>query len=668
MLRRSIFISYAREDMALARKIYNDLKNEGLDPWLDSECLLPGERWKVAISQAIKNSRYFLALLSSNSVNREGFVQKEIREALTILDNFPEDAIFVIPARLDNCRPSHTMLHELNWVDMFPDWEPGIKKIINAVLKDKADIELTHLKQIVDNEIKKYVNQERPFGPISTDVIENQKVRDLLFDGQNRIYRKLSGTPAFIFGRKGSGKTAFLRNLGVNRKYGVVSEIRTSNAFIEVLKTIESLSSRLMFVEAIADVWEVLAWHAVFVEITKDSSHSSSESDIIRSYLSKAGDYVSNPGQLALSVAQQVRIVCNQPTDPGSKCMEQIYFGETTYGKAKSAAIDILESRRSKAIILMDSMENFALDSDTVSFALSGLFKCIGRMHSPECYCEISFCFPSELWSVLSKLSTNPLKDFEHQVRLHWHAGELLSIAAHRLRIYLLEYEPTFCETKGFSNFNLDDRKEAQALFDLVFPKEITNSRKMREATIAYIWRHTQLLPRQLLAYLNAIVKRNSDKGGSIVNITEEAVIDGVQSKEGDIANEILSAYGFVHPHAGAVCAACIPELPLSFSTGQLHRVFNRHGKKHFGSNDFEEFRGMLIEIGCVGRVIETESDRYIKGEFEYTVPNKLIVGTGDELCLHPVFTKAFSAGRRDNRCKTVYPYGSHVDEIDYRD
>jgi hypothetical protein len=44
----------------------------GLDPWLDSQSLLGGQNWKIAIKDAIKNSRYFIPLLSSNSVEKAG--------------------------------------------------------------------------------------------------------------------------------------------------------------------------------------------------------------------------------------------------------------------------------------------------------------------------------------------------------------------------------------------------------------------------------------------------------------------------------------------------------------------------------------------------------------------------------------------------------------------
>ena len=73
MANLQIFISYAREDVEAARKLYRDLKNAELNPWLDEEVLLPGQNWKSAIKKAIKESRFFIALLSSNSVKKGGF-------------------------------------------------------------------------------------------------------------------------------------------------------------------------------------------------------------------------------------------------------------------------------------------------------------------------------------------------------------------------------------------------------------------------------------------------------------------------------------------------------------------------------------------------------------------------------------------------------------------
>jgi len=44
--------------MDMAKQLYNDLKRYGLDVWLDTESLLPGDRWKEKIEDAIKIDNY----------------------------------------------------------------------------------------------------------------------------------------------------------------------------------------------------------------------------------------------------------------------------------------------------------------------------------------------------------------------------------------------------------------------------------------------------------------------------------------------------------------------------------------------------------------------------------------------------------------------------------
>lgn len=129
----NIFISYAKQDFALANKVYNDLHRFGFDAWIDSENLLPGQNWKTEISRAIRNSKFFLALLSQNSVNKMGYVQKELNEAIEILDLIPPGQIYLIPAKLDDCQPNHHRLNDLHWVDLFPSYRKGMNKILRVL-------------------------------------------------------------------------------------------------------------------------------------------------------------------------------------------------------------------------------------------------------------------------------------------------------------------------------------------------------------------------------------------------------------------------------------------------------------------------------------------------------------------------------------------------------
>ena len=94
-----MFISYAREDFNAASRFYNQLRAAGLNPWLDKVSILPGQNWDKEIRNAIKNSRYFLSLNSLSSVQKIGFVQKELKNALERQEYFPESAVYLIPIR-----------------------------------------------------------------------------------------------------------------------------------------------------------------------------------------------------------------------------------------------------------------------------------------------------------------------------------------------------------------------------------------------------------------------------------------------------------------------------------------------------------------------------------------------------------------------------------------
>ncbi|MDM8556861.1 toll/interleukin-1 receptor domain-containing protein [Desulfococcaceae bacterium HSG7] len=130
--KNTLFISYADQDIEHARNLTENLKQAGIDVFFADEALLPGQNCNVVIRKAIRNCRFFLVLLSSDSVQK-GIVNKQLAQTLDIIDELPETDIFIIPARLDNCQPSHEKLRALHKVDLFPDPEKGLEKIILTI-------------------------------------------------------------------------------------------------------------------------------------------------------------------------------------------------------------------------------------------------------------------------------------------------------------------------------------------------------------------------------------------------------------------------------------------------------------------------------------------------------------------------------------------------------
>ena len=125
-----VFIAYVREDQEGAGRLYDALAENGFGPWMDVRKLLPGQNWPRSIESAIESSDFFVACFSHHSVNKWGGFQAEIRYALDCARRIPLDEIFVVPVRLDACRVPRSIQRELHYVDLFPDWDRGVRRLL----------------------------------------------------------------------------------------------------------------------------------------------------------------------------------------------------------------------------------------------------------------------------------------------------------------------------------------------------------------------------------------------------------------------------------------------------------------------------------------------------------------------------------------------------------
>lgn len=116
--RLRVFLCHASGDKPAVRDLCARLRREGFAPWLDEEDLLPGQRWQEEIPKAVRAADVVLICLSNRSVNKEGYVQKEIKFALDVAEEKPEGIIYLIPLRLEDCAVPER-LSAWQWVDLF---------------------------------------------------------------------------------------------------------------------------------------------------------------------------------------------------------------------------------------------------------------------------------------------------------------------------------------------------------------------------------------------------------------------------------------------------------------------------------------------------------------------------------------------------------------------
>jgi len=125
-----VFLCHASGDKPAVRDLYKRLVAEGVDAWLDQEKLMPGQDWRVEIPRAVKESDVVVICLSNKSITKEGYVQKEIKFALDSAEEKPEDTIFLIPARLEDCVVPE-QLGRWQWVDLFE--ENGFVRLLRSL-------------------------------------------------------------------------------------------------------------------------------------------------------------------------------------------------------------------------------------------------------------------------------------------------------------------------------------------------------------------------------------------------------------------------------------------------------------------------------------------------------------------------------------------------------
>jgi hypothetical protein len=135
-----IFLSYAREDREKVEQLYQDLRDAGFKPWMDTKEILPGETWENSIQKAIEHSDFVLVCLSINSITKRGFLQKEINLALDIWQEKLEDDIYLIPVRLKDCEVPRR-LRDFQWVNLFEnDGWTRLVKAIQEGMKRRAPV------------------------------------------------------------------------------------------------------------------------------------------------------------------------------------------------------------------------------------------------------------------------------------------------------------------------------------------------------------------------------------------------------------------------------------------------------------------------------------------------------------------------------------------------
>ncbi len=110
-----VFISYRHEDQEWADRICQALEGRGITCWIAHRDIPAGADWPGEIMDGLKQSRSFVLVLSSNSVNEEQ-ISREVRIAAD------EMKLPIFPVRIEDVQPPKKIgyfLGDIQWLDAF---------------------------------------------------------------------------------------------------------------------------------------------------------------------------------------------------------------------------------------------------------------------------------------------------------------------------------------------------------------------------------------------------------------------------------------------------------------------------------------------------------------------------------------------------------------------
>lgn len=530
--------------------------------------------------------------------------------------------------------------------------------------------------------LRELVTLEEPLGPSQTEPLVNvdKDIFRKLYDESNGSHKLARmENPFFIVGRKGAGKTAFLIGAAFADRADVIL-IRSEEVYTEVNKLCSRYSARngLVVADSLVNVWEVLLFHVAMLQIARSKRLPNSADRVaVWSYMTAFGDPLKIKIDSLLASASAT-MTANLLDDTAKHSFREACWsidpGRGQFSEAADHARAIFEREGQKSVyVVVDNLEELHKKLDDFADVITALFRVASRSviasKKERLPFRTRFAFPAELLPRLSTLAANPEKDFRKRQIIRWTAGELIAVVGNRLRIFLDLYFPDVPAKLALPHeHDPADLDGAARTLRALMPDCVTNGLGGEEDPVAYLMRHTQLLPRHLIITLNEIMRRAVAglEPTEVPRATNQQVVEGVREAELEIVKGVISTYSYEYPKLDDALTIIKSHIAMVEPVSNLHKVFNNASVARAGL-EFDEFVDACLAVGALGIVSseEEQDSRYIKGEFSYTFADDVRpVEDRDHVCVHPLFVsrlfdrRAVAAMARKGH-RAVYPYGS---------
>lgn len=525
-------------------------------------------------------------------------------------------------------------------------------------------------------ELRDFLTRESPLGPFYHERIlrRTQDNRSKLLLYHVDLFDKvLERQSPLIVGRRGSGKTAivnaFLAASGRSDSYYSGSRRRPHSRdfyiFIKSWKQLDAIIERVgrdvfhgmgedgdwtsVLPETVARHWSNRIWHVIFEELFEEyQTHD-------------------DPRHLRKKLPSVIKYVTGRDFVPRDAQLTDDLL-ERRFEELRAEALRFFASENMRAYVVIDALDKYPITAPRFTKLTSGFLKCVNEFQDDNSGVNVICCLPEEV-EPFRREASNRIKEMstaDSVSKLRWRPIDLLRVVAERYRdfldIHLDEEDIDF--KRHVDTLNFLERKDLGEFFSLVMPKTITNKLDKTESSLAYIIRHTQLLPREfILIFSRAIVNSQALKG-SWRYIEAEAIVSAIDEQEGELAEQILTPYRTLCPSLLDEVKDVVSELMPFFNKSDMDRLRGR--LTSVSKHEVHDPWVALYEIGVIGWVDRGRSDTmheiYEYGKFHYNSTGEISFANDRIYCVHPIFSGTWNLRKKDRDGPSHHVYPADVE------
>jgi hypothetical protein len=476
------------------------------------------------------------------------------------------------------------------------------------------------------------------------------------FYEQSRFNKEALDSEVYlIVGRRGSGKTSLTQYFNFQKRFRNAHSIDVDEPEIyqSILQKIANSAylSPDLAVNDVRKIWEYLIWSIIFNEYAhldgtirsaavfsgKQMKPARIITEIVNGLLAK---YVDNNGRVASEL---------------SEALSNPIFARAKEKVTKFTQIEPI-------VIAVDTFERYDRENVPMMTVTTSLIQCANNFNIAYSNkgIHVKAFVSAEIFPYIKESAiSNTTKFIRRPLYLQWRPKDLIRLISWRFYRYMSVHKMKV----PFKKVDWDDFDDIlNKMWYPFFGERITNLRGREEESFPYILRHTQMRPRQLVILCNDIARETirADKFPQFHSIPIHQVI---AQGEYDLANEVLNSYNLIYPRVSDIVMA-LTNAPMTFKGSFLDQVAKKTSDVWAEGYSLSSFRRLVAELGIVGKVRKRSAEAgIIEADFEYAMPDRLIIANDDECAIHPMFYSKLQVMMKDGYI--VYPFPDHEDYKD---